>query len=36
MRSFVCGQCHVTYYFKGAEKRLTAKSGWTRATYPNC
>ena len=23
MRSFVCGQCHVEYYFKGAEKRLT-------------
>jgi nitrite reductase (cytochrome c-552) len=23
MRSFVCAQCHVTYYFKGAEKRLT-------------
>jgi len=23
MRSFVCGQCHVTYYFKGADKQLT-------------
>jgi nitrite reductase (cytochrome c-552) len=23
MRSFVCGQCHVTYYFHGPEKRLT-------------
>ncbi|HTO98434.1 MAG TPA: ammonia-forming cytochrome c nitrite reductase subunit c552, partial [Myxococcales bacterium] len=23
MRAFVCGQCHVEYYFKGAEKRLT-------------
>jgi nitrite reductase (cytochrome c-552) len=23
MRSFVCGQCHVEYYFKGAGKRLT-------------
>ena len=23
MRGFVCGQCHVEYYFKGAEKRLT-------------
>lgn len=23
MRSFVCGQCHVEYYFKGREKRLT-------------
>ena len=23
MRSYVCGQCHVEYYFKGDEKRLT-------------
>lgn len=23
MRSYVCGQCHVEYHFKGAEKRLT-------------
>ncbi|MBA3498881.1 MAG: ammonia-forming cytochrome c nitrite reductase subunit c552 [Myxococcota bacterium] len=23
MRSFICGQCHVEYYFKGPEKRLT-------------
>ncbi|MDX1982998.1 MAG: ammonia-forming cytochrome c nitrite reductase subunit c552 [Bryobacteraceae bacterium] len=23
MRSFVCGQCHVEYYFKGEGKRLT-------------
>jgi nitrite reductase (cytochrome c-552) len=23
MRTFVCAQCHVTYYFKGPEKRLT-------------
>jgi nitrite reductase (cytochrome c-552) len=23
MRSFICGQCHVTYYFRGPEKRLT-------------
>ena len=23
MRSFVCGQCHVEYYFKGPEKNLT-------------
>jgi nitrite reductase (cytochrome c-552) len=23
MRSFVCGQCHDEYYFKGKEKRLT-------------
>jgi nitrite reductase (cytochrome c-552) len=22
MRAFVCGQCHVEYYFKGEEKRL--------------
>ena len=28
MRSFVCGQCHVEYYFKGAEKRLTYP--WTK------
>lgn len=23
MRTYVCGQCHVEYYFKGAEKELT-------------
>jgi nitrite reductase (cytochrome c-552) len=23
MRSYVCGQCHVTYYFHGPDKRLT-------------
>jgi nitrite reductase (cytochrome c-552) len=23
LRTYVCGQCHVEYYFKGAEKRLT-------------
>jgi nitrite reductase (cytochrome c-552) len=23
MRSYVCGQCHVEYYFRGSEKRLT-------------
>ncbi len=23
MRTYVCAQCHVEYYFKGAEKRLT-------------
>jgi len=28
MRSYVCGQCHVEYYFKGAEKRLTYP--WTK------
>jgi len=28
MRSFVCGQCHVEYYFKGPAKRLTYP--WTK------
>jgi len=28
MRSYVCAQCHVTYYFRGAEKTLTFP--WTR------
>jgi nitrite reductase (cytochrome c-552) len=28
MRSYVCGQCHVTYYFKGPEKTLTFP--WTK------
>ena len=28
MRSFVCGQCHVTYYFRGPEKTLTFP--WTK------
>jgi nitrite reductase (cytochrome c-552) len=28
MRTFVCGQCHVEYYFKGTEKRLTYP--WTQ------
>ena len=23
MRAYVCGQCHVEYYFRGSEKRLT-------------
>ena len=23
MRSYVCGQCHVTYYFQPPNKRLT-------------
>jgi nitrite reductase (cytochrome c-552) len=23
MRTYVCGQCHVEYYFKGADKQLT-------------
>ena len=32
MRAFVCGQCHVEYYFKGPEKRLTYP--WTRASRP--
>ena len=28
MRSYVCGQCHVTYYFHGPEKTLTFP--WTK------
>ena len=28
MRSYVCGQCHVTYYFKGPDKQLTFP--WTK------
>jgi nitrite reductase (cytochrome c-552) len=28
MRTYVCGQCHVEYYFQGPEKRLTYP--WTR------
>jgi nitrite reductase (cytochrome c-552) len=28
MRSFVCGQCHVEYYFKGPDKRLVYP--WSR------
>jgi nitrite reductase (cytochrome c-552) len=28
MRTYVCGQCHVEYYFKGKEKRLTYP--WTK------
>jgi nitrite reductase (cytochrome c-552) len=28
MRTYVCAQCHVEYYFKGPEKRLTYP--WTR------
>ena len=28
MRAYVCGQCHVEYYFKGAEKRLVYP--WTK------
>ncbi len=28
MRAYVCGQCHVQYYFKGAEKRLVYP--WTK------
>ncbi|MBI1386998.1 MAG: ammonia-forming cytochrome c nitrite reductase subunit c552 [bacterium] len=28
MRTFVCAQCHVEYYFKGKEKRLTYP--WTK------
>jgi nitrite reductase (cytochrome c-552) len=28
MRSYVCGQCHVEYYFQGPDKRLTFP--WTK------
>jgi nitrite reductase (cytochrome c-552) len=28
MRTYVCGQCHVEYYFRGPEKRLTYP--WTK------
>ena len=28
LRTYVCGQCHVEYYFKGPEKRLTYP--WTK------
>jgi nitrite reductase (cytochrome c-552) len=28
MRTYVCGQCHVEYYFRGPEKRLTYP--WSR------
>jgi nitrite reductase (cytochrome c-552) len=28
MRAFVCGQCHVEYYFKGTDKQLTYP--WSR------
>jgi nitrite reductase (cytochrome c-552) len=31
MRSFVCGQCHVTYYFKGPDKTLTFP--WTKGLH---
>jgi nitrite reductase (cytochrome c-552) len=32
MRSYVCGQCHVEYYFRGPDKRLTFPwSGGLRA-----
>jgi len=30
MRSFVCGQCHAEYYFKGGDKTLTFP--WSRGT----
>ena len=32
MRTFVCGQCHVEYYFKGPEKRL--EYPWGRGSPP--
>jgi formate-dependent nitrite reductase cytochrome c552 subunit len=25
MRRYVCGQCHVEYYFQGAEKRTAVR-----------
>lgn len=28
MRAYVCAQCHVTYYFRGPEKRLTFPLLW--------
>jgi nitrite reductase (cytochrome c-552) len=31
MRSYVCAQCHVTYFFKGAEKQLTFP--WTKGLH---
>ena len=31
MRTFVCGQCHVEYYFRGPEKRLTYP--WTKGLH---
>ncbi|MBO6576906.1 MAG: ammonia-forming cytochrome c nitrite reductase subunit c552 [Rhodothermales bacterium] len=30
MRNYVCGQCHVEYYFRGSDKRLTFP--WARGT----
>jgi nitrite reductase (cytochrome c-552) len=33
MRAFVCGQCHVEYYFKGPEKRLTFP--WHKGMKPD-
>ena len=32
MRAYVCGQCHVEYYFKGPEKRLTYP--WDKGLRP--
>jgi nitrite reductase (cytochrome c-552) len=31
MRSYVCAQCHVTYFFKGADKSLTFP--WTKGLH---
>jgi nitrite reductase (cytochrome c-552) len=31
MRTYVCAQCHVEYYFRGAEKRLTYP--WARSLH---
>ncbi len=33
MRAFVCGQCHVEYYFRGEEKRLVFP--WTKGLQAN-
>ena len=33
MRSYVCAQCHVEYYFKGAEKRLVYP--WAKGVKAN-
>lgn len=33
MRTYVCGQCHVEYYFKGDEKRLTFP--WSKGLQVN-
>jgi nitrite reductase (cytochrome c-552) len=32
MRAYVCGQCHVEYYFRGPEKRLASTTSWRTTT----